>query len=239
LAINLSKVFVLKILIADDHPLYREGLSRLVADLDGDPVIVEAGDFTETLSRIQNDGPFDLILCDLRMPGGEAIPAIRNVISQSGDMPVVVVSGFETRQNVEGSLEAGARGFLPKSTPPAVMLNALQLVLLGEIYVPKSLITNEYGSGGSENTGNRPDMSKIQIQIDMLTQRQRGVLALIGQGMSNRDIAGRLDISEGTVKVHVGAILKTLDVNNRTQAALAATELGITPLDDDRQVVAK
>jgi DNA-binding NarL/FixJ family response regulator len=110
------------------------------------------------------------------------------------------------------------------------MLNALRLVMLGEIYVPPSLFSS--GASPAEMASANLDSTRLAMEaranVEMLTQRQMGVLALIGQGMSNRDIADRLNISEGTVKVHVGAILKTLGVSNRTQAALLATELGIT-----------
>ncbi len=110
------------------------------------------------------------------------------------------------------------------------MLNALRLVMLGEIYVPPSLFSSDAkpDEAASASLDSTRAAMEVRANIEMLTQRQMVVLALIGQGLSNRDIADRLSISEGTVKVHVGAILKTLGVSNRTQAALLATELGIT-----------
>ena len=221
---------MLKILIADDHPLFREGLSRLVTELDPETQVVEAGDFPEAVKAARGEGPFNLVLTDLKMPGMDEFAGVRALREAAPSVPIVVVSGFETRANLERALEAGAQGFLPKTAPPSVMLNALRLVMLGEIYVPPSLFSSQAGPRemASANLDSTRSAMEARANIEMLTQRQLGVLALIGQGMSNRDIADRLNISEGTVKVHVGAILKTLGVNNRTQAALLATELGIT-----------
>lgn len=220
---------MLRILIADDHPLFRQGLVHLVAELDGEVETSEAGDFPEAVRLAREEGPFDLILTDLRMPGMEQFPGIRALREVAKSTPLVVVSGFETRANLERVLEIGAQGFLPKSAPPSVMVNALRLVLLGEIYVPPSLFSSD--AKPAETTAATLDSARFAMEaranVEMLTQRQMGVLALIGLGLSNRDIAERLNISEGTVKVHVGAILKTLGVSNRTQAALLATEMGI------------
>lgn len=227
---------MLKILIADDHPLYREGLVRLVAELDSDVETREAEDFSKAVELAQSDGPFDLILTDLRMPGMDQFAGIRALRGSSPSVPIVVISGFESRVNLERSLESGAQGFLPKSAPPSVMVNALRLILLGEIYVPPSLFSSDAKptEAAAASIESARSAMEIRANVDMLTQRQMGVLALIGQGLSNRDIAQRLQISEGTVKVHVGAILKTLGVANRTQAALLATELGITLDESDR-----
>ncbi len=226
---------MLKILIADDHPLYREGLARLVAELGENVETSEAADFPNAVRLAREDGPFDLILTDLRMPGMEQFAGVRALRDVAGSTPIVVVSGFETRANLERALEAGAQGFLPKSAPPSVMVNALRLVMLGEIYVPPSLFSSDGRPTdvASASLDSTRSAMEIRQSIETLTQRQMGVLALIGLGLSNRDIAERLTISEGTVKVHVGAILKTLGVSNRTQAALLATELGITIGDED------
>jgi DNA-binding NarL/FixJ family response regulator len=225
---------MLRVLIADDHPLFRDGLHRLVARL-GDPVeVVEAGNLPDA-SHLTAERPdaFDLLLVDLRMPGMngfEGITLLRKCIPQA---PLVVITGFESRRNAEQSLEAGAAGFIPKSAPPDVMLNALKLVLLGEIYMPPSLIYGPTTGRGPERGepsrtgGDRPSHRVDPALFAPLTQRQIDVLALLGQGKSNKDIAGSLHISEGTVKVHVGAILKILSASNRTQAALLAIDAGI------------
>jgi DNA-binding NarL/FixJ family response regulator len=226
---------MLKILIADDHPLFREGLARLVGELDSDVETKEAEDFTNAVALARSEGPFNLILTDLRMPGMDQFEGVRALRDAAPSVPIVIVSGYESRANLERSLEAGAQGFLPKSAPASVMVNALRLVLLGEIYVPPSLFSSDARptEAAAASIESARTAMEVRANIEMLTQRQMGVLALIGQGLSNRDIAQRLRISEGTVKVHVGAILKTLGVSNRTQAALLATDLGITLNDDD------
>ncbi len=220
---------MLKILIASKHPLFREGLSRLVSELDSETQLVEAGDYPGAIKSAREGGPFDLVLSELRMPGMDEFTGVRALREATPSVPIVIVSGFETRANLERSLEAGAQGFLPKSAPPSVMLNALRLVMRGEIYVPPSLFSSEANPTNAvlASIDSTRSVMEARANIEMLTRRQLGVLALIGQGLSNRDIADRLTISEGTVKVHVGAILKTLGVSNRTQAALLKTELGI------------
>ncbi len=220
---------MLRILIADDHPLFAESLSRLVSQLDEDVETVEAGDFPEAVKMAREKAPFDLILTDLRMPGMSEFAGVRALRDAAPSVPIVVVTGFESRTSLERCLESGAQGFLPKSSQPSVMLNAIRVVLLGEIYVPPSLFSSEPESAETTSTRGMDGRSlrEMHPNIQRLTRRQLGVLALIGQGLSNRDIAENLNISEGTVKVHVGAILKTLGVSNRTRAALLVTELGL------------
>jgi DNA-binding NarL/FixJ family response regulator len=158
----------------------------------------------------------------------EEYSGIQAVKAAAPSSAVVVISAFENRHFIERSIEAGASGFVPKSSPTPVMLSALKLIQLGEIYVPSSLM---YGQAGLPDRGTatyfHPAGESAQARLDLLTKRQRDVLSLIGEGKSNRDISVALKISEGTVKVHVGAILKTLDVSNRTQAALLAIDLGL------------
>lgn len=225
---------MLRVLIADDHPLFRDGLRRLVDQLGEVVEVSEAGSLpdAETLTTSRQDS-FDLMLIDLRMPGMNGFEGVSLLKALVPKAPLVVISGFESRRNAEQSLEAGASGFIPKSAPSNVMLNALKLVLLGEIYLPPSLI---YGpAAGPEPERDepaRPASARPLRRVDPalfapLTQRQVDVLALLGQGKSNKDIADTLRISEGTVKVHVGAILKILSASNRTQAALLAIDAGI------------
>lgn len=225
---------MIRVLIADDHPLFRDGLHRLVEQLDDHVTVVEAGSLPEAQQFAANqEGGFELMLIDLRMPGMDGFEGIRTLKKTVPGAPLVVISGFESKRNAEQSLEAGASGFIPKTASASVTLNALKLVLLGEIYLPPSLI---YGAQAAEEesaenghpTGPAPRTFDPTL-LAPLTQRQYDVLALLGQGKSNKDIADTLGISEGTVKVHVGAILKVLGATNRTQAALMAIDMGVTP----------
>ncbi|HEY4134034.1 MAG TPA: response regulator transcription factor [Alphaproteobacteria bacterium] len=223
---------MLHVLIADDHPLFRDGLRLLVQQLDEKVTVIEAGNLPDALqlAKAQAD-EINLLLVDLRMPGAVGFDGIKTLRAIAPKTPLVVISGYETKRNAEQALEAGASGFIPKSTSPSVTLNALKLVMLGEVYVPPSLIYGPQPDDPDSEIGAAPvaaptvDLSKLAP----LTQRQLDVLALIGQGNSNKDIAEKLGISEGTVKVHVGAILKVLGATNRTQAALMAIDMGVTP----------
>lgn len=222
---------MLRVLIADDHPLFREGLRGLVTQLDDKVTVAEAGSLPEAQQLINQQGSFDLLLIDLRMPGMDGVEGIKSLKKLAPNAPLVVISGFESKRNAEQSLEAGASGFIPKSAAINVTLNALKLVMLGEIYLPPGLM---YGQQGQEDEDPAHPTAPAPRTFDPallapLTQRQYDVLALLGQGKSNKDIADTLGISEGTVKVHVGAILKVLGASNRTQAALMAIDAGISP----------
>lgn len=225
---------MLRILISDDHQLYREGLAQLVNQLSDEPQIVQAGTYPETMSAISAGTPFDLILIDLKMPLMGEMAGVASIVRAAAGVPVMVVSAYETRDNVERAAAAGARGFLPKSAPVAVMLSALRLVLEGETYFPAGLAAPIVPVSLAAMRGAKTAQSEtVRARIELLTHRQRDVLALVGEGRSNKDIADVLGISEGTVKVHVGAILKALGTSNRTQAALIAIDFGIvTPSHD-------
>ncbi|HEX9809829.1 MAG TPA: response regulator transcription factor [Alphaproteobacteria bacterium] len=199
---------MLRILIADHHELYREGLARLVTRLGETVAVVRAESLRAALGRLEAGPPFDLVLLNPDMPDAGGLAGVRAVKDAAPPTRVVVVSELETRALAERAMAAGAAGFVAKSEPASVMLHAFETVLAGGTYPPAALAP---GAAGRE-------------RLALLTERQCHVLALIGEGMSNREIAAGLGISEGTVKVHVGAILKTLGVGNRTQAALLALE---------------
>jgi DNA-binding NarL/FixJ family response regulator len=226
---------MLRVLIADDHPLFRDGLRHLVQQLDEQATVVEAGTLPEAhqLASGHSNG-FDLVLLDLRMPGMESFEGIKVMKQAVPNARIVVISGFESRRNAEQSLEAGASGFIPKSAAINVTLNALKLIMLGEIYLPPTLMYGANVAQEDEDAAHPTAPAPRTFDPTLLaplTQRQYDVLALLGQGKSNKDIADALGISEGTVKVHVGAILKVLGASNRTQAALMAIEAGLAPME--------
>lgn len=194
-----------KIGLADDHPIMRSALASALATL-GAPRFVEASDAAGTLAMLDAHPDLDLLLVDLRMPGANGIDTIRTLRARAPQVPVVVVSAEEDPAHVAALLALGVSGYVPKSEPPAVIVSAVRLVLAGGTYVPPRLLA---GNGSGEP---KPD----------LTPRQAEVLRLLAQGLPNKSIANALGVSEGTVKVHLIAVFRTLNVRNRTAAVLAA-----------------
>jgi DNA-binding NarL/FixJ family response regulator len=212
----------MKLLVVDDHPLFREGLRNVVDALGSDVQVTEARDFSEALSALQPGADFDLILLDLKIPGMPDSSGIKQLRDRAPDVPVVVVSALEDRRVVAEAFQHGAIGYIPKTSNSEVMINALKLVLAGGKYLPPIMAgAYDTGLGTGAGDGGKPS------DAPRLTRRQRDVLALIGHGKSNKEIADSLGLAEGTVKIHVTAILKALKASNRTQAAIAAANMGL------------
>ncbi len=202
-----------KILVADDHALFREGLRHVLAQLDDAVEVVEAGDCEQTLCRVEAHPDLALVLLDLDMPGPDGFAALDTLTRRHSALPIVVLSASRERADMRRALESGALGFIPKSATAPVMLSALRLVLAGGVYVPPELMQ---GPGGV------PKGRSVE-----LTPRQLDVLALVIEGKPNKLIADELGLTLATVKAHVTAVLKSLHVSNRTQAARAAERLGL------------
>jgi DNA-binding NarL/FixJ family response regulator len=215
----------MRILIGDDHLLFREGLRRLLEQLSADATFMDASTFDEALKLVQNhDEVFDLILIDLQMPGWPGFSGLEQVCTTACDTPVVVVSASESQSDVRNSLDAGAAGFIPKSSSVKIMLSALNLVFSGGIYLPPSAIHADVAAKANP-VSHDIDHSSDRGTGHQLTHRQWEVLNCLREGKSNKQIAYELGLSEGTVKIHVTAIFKSLGVKNRTQAVIVASEL--------------
>lgn len=206
----------MKILIADDHDLFREGMRHVLAQLQDGVVVVEAGDYVTVLDQVATHGDLGLILLDLQMPGKDGFAVLDYFSKHYPMLPVVVLSGSENRADMQRSLDCGAMGFIQKSENAAVMLNALRLVLSGGIYVPPAMVQS--GNSGSDCAA-RDTLG--------ITPRQLEVLARIVEGEPNKVIAAELGLSIATVKAHITATFKALKVSNRTQAVRAVERLGI------------
>lgn len=204
----------MKILIADDHALFREGMCHVLNDLAGQVEILEAPDCTRALEHAGQHADIDLVLLDLNMPGKNGFAALDIFAERFPALPVVILSASNLRSDMQRALERGAMGFISKDATGSIMLNALRIVLSGEVYIPPALLLHSNTHGGQQ-----PALA--------LTQRQLEVLALLVEGHSNKKIGTHLGLAEGTVKMHVTAILKELNVSNRTQAAMAAEKLGL------------
>lgn len=206
----------MRILIGDDHVLFREGLRRLLEQLKEGSEFQEASSFDELVAMCGSDKTFDLVLTDLRMPGWPGFSGIGTLRGQQPDAKIVVVSASEAHADVRDALEHGAAGYIPKSSSVKIMLSALDLIFSGGVYVPATVLRD---SGDADVRAAVPPADPALEQL--LTQRQREVLERLREGKSNKQIAHELGLSEGTVKIHMTAIFKSLGVRNRTQAAMA------------------
>ena len=216
----------MKFLVADDHAVFRVGLVYLLQKLDPEASISEASDYAEALVIAEREADLDLILVDLLMPGIDGFNGLSSLREKTHSAPIMVVSARENPAYVQASLGHGAMGYLPKSSSSDVMTSAIRLVLSGGMYLPPALLGHRdggFGSGSMESNLNQPRLSD-QVARN-LTRRQRDVMRLLALGRSNKAIAQELELAEGTVKVHVSAIFKALNVTNRTEAVIVAGKI--------------
>lgn len=212
----------MKTLLADDHPLMREGVRQVLSQLEPPVEIIDAHDYPSLFAQTALHGDLDLALVDLNMPGFVGMQGITQYRSRFPDIPLVVLSASESSRDIRSALEAGALGYIPKAASTAMMLAALRQVLAGDIYVPACL-----DSHAGLHTVAPADFEALQRSG--LTARQLEVARLLAQGCANKAIAGMLAMSESTVKVHIAAIFRALNVSNRTEAVLAIQRLSQTP----------
>ncbi len=221
----------MKILLVDDHTLCREGLRFVLSQLTSEVQIFEAGTFRAALIQASSHKDINLCLLDLALPDTEGFEALTTLHGRFPDLPIVAMSDSEDPRDVEYALGAGALGFIPKSLSSELMLSALRLVMSGGIYVPPQLLESNGATSGARarlSTTNQPaQVSRSSPHEHGLTERQLEVLALVVQGKSNKQIADALILTEGTVKIHVAAICKTLSAANRTQAAITAVHMNL------------
>jgi two-component system nitrate/nitrite response regulator NarL len=214
------------VLIVDDHPLFREGLRQVLQGLPNSKEVIAEGDAARALELAATRTDLELVLIDLSMPGMDGFTALARFARDAPGLPVVVVSANEDAAEVRRALALGAVGYIPKSTPPNQLLDALRLVMGGGMYVPSLLLRAAQPRAAPQaSRGAAADEDSASDQS--LTDRQLAVLALLSQGKSNKLIARELDLAEKTVKAHVTAVFRTLGVVNRTQAALEARRLGL------------
>lgn len=204
----------MQILIADDHPMVRDALVRTVQALEPAAVILQAQDYAGVVAGLAV-WP-DLLLLDLHMPGMGGVDGVLRLRAAHPTLRIVVASGEADPALIRRVLATGVAGFLPKSEPTAVLMRALRLVLAGGSYTP-ALALGDYRSG----------LPPRPADASGLTQRQLDVLRLLMQGQPNKLIARALGLTEGTVKVHIAAILRALQARNRTEAVVVARRLGI------------
>ncbi|KJK14436.1 response regulator transcription factor [Pseudomonas sp. BIGb0427] len=214
-----------KILIADDHPLFREAIHNVISDGFPGSEVMETADLDSALAITGDHDDLDLILLDLNMPGMHGLGGLINLRNEAPTIPVVIVSAEQDKQVVLQAITYGAVGFITKSSPRSQMTEAIEQILNGNVYLPPDIIRTQKSSS-RRNQGDHQGFAPELLQA--LTRKQLLVLERMTKGESNKQIAYNLDIAETTVKAHVSAILRKLNVHNRVQAILSAGDIDFT-----------
>lgn len=216
----------MRILVVDDHALVRRGMRYVVQEGFPEADVAEAGGSEEALGILNNGKGVDLALVDVRMPDVDGLELLRSIRSGWPKVPVIMISTFENAQYVKRALADGAAGYLLKDATPEDLSQAINVAMSGSgnVLSPRVIqnLFDEEAAASSSGAGRRPEFS--------LTQRENDILELLAEGKSNREIAGRLFLSEKTVKAHLAAVFRKLGVANRTQAAMAAVQMGVGQL---------
>ncbi|HEY0854820.1 MAG TPA: response regulator transcription factor [Devosia sp.] len=203
-----------RIIIVDDHPLFRAALRQTLAGGDPSIEVEEAGDLAGLNAALEADRDCDLVLLDLNMPGVRGFSGLLLLRAQYPDVPVAIISAVEDGSVIRRAFELGASGYLHKSVGPPEIRRAIETVLSGEVFVPEGI-----------DIASDDDHSALMRRLSTLTPQQVRVLMMLSDGLMNKQIAYELSISEATVKAHVSAILQKLDVDSRTQAVIAAARI--------------
>jgi DNA-binding NarL/FixJ family response regulator len=220
-----------KILVVDDHPLVRDAMASILQGLSSSLRVLQAADCATALRLARAHRDLDLVLLDLNLPGSRGFDALDRMRREHPALPVVILSMFQDRQTVLGAIQRGAMGFIPKAAAKDVILKAARQVLAGGVYVPPEAVTGVSAYGGGAQEFVAPGRGSRSLADLRLTPRQGQVLALIMRGKSNKEICQTLGLAERTVKVHVTAVLTALKVSSRTQAVIAAGQLGLSADD--------
>ncbi len=207
----------LTIIIADDHPLFRGALKQALTGMAGNPDIVEAGDFDAARKAAADHANADLMLLDLAMPGVSGLSGLIALRAEFQSLPVVVVSASDDPATIRRALDLGASGFISKSASIEEIREGIGSVLEGNIYTPGFYVR------GPEQDG---EVADLIARLRTLTPQQSRVLAMLAEGLLNKQIAYELGVSEATIKAHVSAILLKLNVDSRTQAVIQLGKIG-------------
>lgn len=205
-------------IVADDHPLFRDALIHAIGSCVSDANIVEADSLDSVQAAVDTHPEADLLFLDLNMPGVSGFSALAYIRSNHQSLPTVIVSAMDDPAVIRRSIQHGASGFIPKSSPISILESGIRAVLDGEVWLPEGVSLEDSGLENNE--------AQIAEALGTLTPHQFRVLMMLGEGLLNKQIAYQLGVSEATIKAHVTAILKKLHVTNRTQAVLSLQRLG-------------
>lgn len=207
----------MKILIADDHALFRDGLALRLEEIAPEAVILQASSYSQVFKILNTEPAVDVLVLDVEMQDMPWLESLKKIHTLAPKTKIIVVSASEDSRTIRTILATGVKGYIPKRSEIKVFNNALKLIIEGGSYVPPNLL---------ENTPLNA-LSGRNIGIKTLTTRQSQVLDLIAQGKSNKQIAYDMGVSESTVKLHINALLRSLHVSNRTQAVITAQKIGL------------
>ncbi|MEM7651105.1 MAG: response regulator transcription factor [Pseudomonadota bacterium] len=227
----------MKLLLADDHTLFRDALVQYIERAEPSAEVTVTKDFDEAFEHMQQNTNQDLILLDLRMPGMNGMEGFRKMRQHFPDTPVALMSGVAEPEDVQAAIELGAIGYFPKTLSGKALLQAIQSVLAGEMFIPTESNSNQplpsyHGELPNKSNVTNIGLSEVQTPLSPtkdfnLTPRENDVLGYLVTGASNKEIASALGLQVVTVKLHVRGICRKLDAKNRTQAALIAREHGL------------
>lgn len=209
-----------RVLIVDDHPLYRSAMRSVLQDVVADVQVLECSDLASADSCLREQ-PCDLVILDLVVPGVQGLEGVETVRAAAPDLPIIVCSGHEDPALVRSAFTLGVAGYLPKSSGASIISHAINLVRDGGVYIPSEALREALATDAIPDSEAAPEGVEAGNGDKGLTPRQLNVLALLEEGMSNKAIARELGIGEITVKAHVSAILRKLGVSNRLQAVLS------------------
>ncbi|AOA59501.1 response regulator transcription factor [Acinetobacter larvae] len=211
----------MNILIVDDHPLFRHALIQAVRYSFPQVQIHETAAVNEFYERLEKGPEPDLVLLDLSLPGASGFSALIYVRAQYPAIPIIVVSAHEEVSIIQRAVAHGAAGYIPKSSHPSHIGEAIRQVLEGDVWLPPNLPLN------LSFDARAADEAALAERIQSLTPQQFRVLMMVSGGLLNKQIAYELDVSEATIKAHLTSIFRKLGVQNRTQAVLAISALNL------------
>lgn len=215
-----------KVIVADDHPLFREAMKQVIPQIINDCDILEADNFYDLQKSLKQNSDVDILLLDLHMPGNHGLVGLNLIKLEFPAVAVIMVSASDSVRIIRRSLQFGASGYIPKSSSFDTIKKAITCVMSGEVWIPNDL--------KSEVECPKPTEDDLAVKIASLTPQQFKVLSMIADGQLNKQIAYELDIQETTVKHHVSSILRKLAVINRTSAGVMFNQLQVE--DDANQV---
>jgi len=218
------------LLVADDHPLFREAIAAVIEAGLPDSRLLEAACLAQALRHAEQCAALDLVLLDLDLPDASGLEGLRTLRAAHPWLPVAILSADQERRTILDALDLGAVGYIPKSTPRRELLAALTQLLDGHVYLPADIMRRTVPPGAVV-----ADPPAVKPRFAELTDKQLEVLLRLRRGASNKEIARELGIAETTVKTHVSAILRKLDVPSRVQAILAANDADLDGLRARRQ----